>query len=106
MEAVLAIFHILVALLLIFFVLVQDTKGGAMGGMLGGGSGSNTLFGATGAASFLVKLTRWLAVVFAVTCIMLSIQSTNKTKSVTDSYVPAAGAEAPAANPAESTDKK
>src|SRR4051812_42790317 len=67
-----AIVHIFVALLLITIVLLQDSKGGGMGGAFGGGA-SQTLFGATGAANFMVKLTRGLAVVFMLTCLGLTI---------------------------------
>lgn len=117
MEAVLGIAHIVVAVLLIFLVLIQDSKGGAMGGMLGGGS-SNTIFGATGAASFLVKLTRYVAILFAGSCIVLTIMSSKKSGSVVDDYVAPAAAQtesipaaegAPAkkeaAQPAKKTDK-
>ena len=85
--------HLLVAIVLIFLVLIQDSKGGAMGGMLGGGGGgSNSLLGATGAASFLVKLTRATAILFAATCIALTIMSSNSGKSVVDDFVPTGAA--------------
>jgi preprotein translocase subunit SecG len=80
-----AIIHILVALLLIGLVLLQDGKGGGVGGSFGGGS-SQTLFGATGAANFLVKATRVLAVVFMLSCIALAVlMSRGTTRSVVDS---------------------
>jgi preprotein translocase subunit SecG len=86
----LAILHILVALLLITIVLLQDSKGGGMGGAFGGG-GSQTLFGATGAANFLVKLTRTLAVIFMGTCIGLTLLLTRTSShSVVDSLPAAA----------------
>ena len=101
--------HILVAIVLVFLVLIQDSKG-AMGGVLGGG-GSNTLFGASGATSFIVKVTRGAAIVFAGTCIALTIMSSNQSGSVVDDYVPTANTEssepanlAPEANKA--ADKK
>lgn len=87
--------HIFGALLLIAVVLIQDSKDGAMGGMLGGGS-SNSLLGATGATTFLEKLTRGLAVFFAATCIMLTVLTARQGKSLLDSYTPPAAA-APAA---------
>jgi preprotein translocase subunit SecG len=81
----LAVIHIVVAFLLVTIVLLQDSKGGGMGGAFGGG-GSQTLFGATGAANFLVKLTRGLAVIFMCTCIGLTLILTHRsTRSVVDS---------------------
>src|SRR3954469_12698134 len=95
-----AIVHICVALLLITIVLLQDSKGGGMGGAFGGGS-SQTLFGATGAANFLVKLTRGLAVVFMLTCLGLTLFAGRRnTHSVVDS-LPAGSAQPPAKPPVE-----
>ena len=97
----LAVVHILVAFLLIFLVLIQDSKGGAMGGLMGGGN-SSSLLGATGATTFMVKVTRIVAVIFAGTCIALTMISSNSSKSVIDGYIPPAGTEtAPAAVPGQ-----
>lgn len=93
------VLHIIVVVLLVICVLLQDSKGGALG--IGGGAGSSqSLFGATGASNFLVKATRWLGVLFAFTCISLTYFSSHRggTGSVTDDYVPAT---APATAPAE-----
>jgi preprotein translocase subunit SecG len=101
----LAIIHIVVAVLLVTIVLLQDSKGGGIGGSFGGG-GSQTLFGATGAANFLVKITRGLAVVFMCTCIGLTLILTHRSsRSVVDGLpvskapvtAPPASAPAPAA---------
>ena len=86
-----AIFHVLVAIFLIVLVLLQDSKGGAMGMLGGGGGGSNTVFGSTGAGNFLTTATKWVAILFAVTCIALAYMTTQKDTSVLDDYVPAAG---------------
>lgn len=101
MTTLISVVHLLAAFILIFLVLIQDSKG-AMGGMMGGG-GSNTLFGATGATSFIVKLTRAMAIVFAATCIILTVLSSHRSGSVVDSYVPEAqtpAAQTPAETPA------
>jgi preprotein translocase subunit SecG len=89
-----ATIHIVVALLLVGLVLLQDSKDGAMGGMMGGGS-SNSLLGATGATTLFEKLTRYVAIVFAVTCILLTVMTARDGKSLLDSYIPAAPATAP-----------
>ena len=77
------ILHILAALVLIVLVLIQDSKSdGALG--IGGSSGSNSLLGATGAQSLAGKLTVWAAILFAITCLTLSVLTSSHTKSVVD----------------------
>lgn len=70
MTSALIIFYVLIALTLIILVLLQDPKGG--GGALFGGGGSQSLFGATGATSFIVKATRVIAILFALCVIGLN----------------------------------
>lgn len=120
MIAVLAIVHILIGFALIVFVLLQDPKGGAMG-VFSGGSSSNSFFGASGASNFLTSTTKWLAILFAASCLGLTyITTRHGANSVMDSYsnppaapapevtpgpsAPAEGAAAPAA-PENSTEK-
>jgi len=86
--------HIFVSISLVILVLIQDSKGDAMGA-LGGGGGSNSFFGATGATTFLAKATRYMAIVFAATSIGLALQTTTKNSSVTDDFVAPAQFEAP-----------
>ncbi len=95
METVLAVFHMLVALALIAIILIQDPKGGSVGMFSGGAGGGNSLLGATGAPSFLAKVTRYLGVMFAVTSIGLTIISRPDTDSVTDKLVPSQVQEVP-----------
>lgn len=85
METFIAVLHITVALVLISLVLIQDSKSGSIGGAFGGGGGSQSVFGATGATTLAQKMTRWTAVLFAVTCIMLTVFANRK--SVMDSVV-------------------
>ena len=90
-----ALFHVFVALALIVFVLLQDPKGGAAGIFGGGGGGSQSLFGSTGATSFLNKATKWLAIFFAVTSISLVAILNKRSDSVLDTLPlspPGAGA--------------
>ena len=93
MELLLTIVHVLVAVILVVLVLVQDPKGGALGGAFGG-SGSNSVLGPMGATTLAQKLTRWVAVVFAGTCLGLTIMIAKKTggAGVVDAPVPAASA--------------
>jgi preprotein translocase subunit SecG len=99
MLTVITVLHVIVSLLLIMLVLLQDPKSSGGGGMFGGGGGSNSLLGATGAVTFMTRLTRYSAVTFGVTCIVLSLLSKPNVGSVLDSApaqtapaVPAAGA--------------
>lgn len=96
MTTFIGILHIIVALVLIVLVLIQDSKSnGALG--VGGTSGSNSLLGATGAQTLASKLTVWSAIIFALTCLTLSVLTSSKTKSVVDSLpLPTAPVSAPA----------
>ncbi len=87
MEAFVTVFHIVTAMILIALVLLQDTKSSSVGGAFGGGT-SNSVLGATGAATLAQQLTRWVAVVFALTSIALSIFAVQANKSVLDSAPP------------------
>ena len=51
------------AIALTVLVLLQQGKGADVGAAFGSGS-SNTVFGASGSAPFLTKLTTWLAILF------------------------------------------
>ncbi len=75
--------HVAVALALIFIILLQTTKGSGMGAAFGGAS--QTLFGSTGRATFLTKVTIVAAVVFCFTSLGLSFIWTGSS-SVMDDY--------------------
>ena len=90
METFVTVVHILVALILIGLVLLQDSKS-SMGAF--GTGGSNSVLGATGAATLAQKLTRAAALIFAITSIALSVFSARSNKSVMDAVVTGAPAE-------------
>ena len=71
MSILLIIIHIVVCIALIMIVLLQTGKGADMGAAFGGGS-SQTLFGSTGASTFLSKATTGAAIVFMVTSLALA----------------------------------
>ena len=75
-SAVLAI-HVLVAIALIGFVLLQHGKGADMGAAFGSGS-SGSLFGAAGSANFLSRTTAILATVFFVSSLALTYLSATR----------------------------
>jgi len=74
MSTLIVIIHVVVAVALILIVLLQTGKGADMGAAFGGGS-SQTLFGSTGASSFLSRLTTAAAVVFMLTSLALAYLS-------------------------------
>jgi preprotein translocase subunit SecG len=78
MSAIIVIIHVIVCLALIMIVLLQTGKGADMGASFGGG-GSQTLFGSSGASTFLSKATTVAAVIFMITCFTLAWLSTHKT---------------------------
>ena len=63
LQTVLLILHVLVAVAICGFVLLQHGKGADMGAAFGSGS-SGSLFGAAGSANFLSRTTAILAAVF------------------------------------------
>ena len=77
MEILIITLHVIVCLALIMIVLLQTGKGADMGAAFGGG-GSQTLFGSTGASTFLSKATTFAAVIFMLTCFTLAYISANR----------------------------
>jgi len=62
--------HLMACVALIAIVLLQTGKGAEMGAAFGGAS--QTLFGGSGGSSFMSKLTTGAAIVFMITCLLLS----------------------------------
>ena len=77
MSILLIIIHIIVSIALIMIVLLQTGKGADMGAAFGGGS-SQTLFGSTGASTFLSKATTAAAIIFMVTSLGLAYLSSHR----------------------------
>ena len=63
LETVLLMLLVADAIALTTLILLQQGKGADIGAAFGSG-GSNTVFGSAGSASFLMKLTTWLAIGF------------------------------------------
>lgn len=80
------VIHVIVSILLMIVILLQDGKGGDVVSALGGGS--QTVFGSTGATTFLTKATIFLTVVFAVTSLSLAVLKTRERKSILQSITP------------------
>lgn len=100
MTILLTILHVLVSIFLIAVVLLQSGKGAEMGASFGS-SGSQSVFGAGGGATFLSKMTTWVAVIFMLTSLTLAVVSGQSTSSIMSGKSrPAAAEKAPAQIPA------
>ena len=73
------IIHIILCFSIIFIVLIQKGKGADMGAVFGGSS--QTIFGSSGAGSFLGKATAVIATLFIITSLILTFNSGKRTKS-------------------------
>ncbi|OPY84253.1 MAG: Protein-export membrane protein SecG [Smithella sp. PtaU1.Bin162] len=108
MNTVITIIHVLACLVLIVVVLLQAGKGANMGAAFGGSS--QTVFGSSGAGTFLGKMTAAIAIIFMLTSLVLTYSAARKgsslfegsrapvTKQVTPA-APAQNAPTPAAIP-------
>ena len=96
MNTIIIIVHVIVSLALICIVLLQHGKGAGIGAAFGGSS--QTVFGSTGAAPFLAKLTAAAAILFMLTSLGLTFLGRQKEASVMQGAgKPAATQSAPAA---------
>lgn len=103
LSSLLLAIQVISSLSIIVLVLLQQGKGADMGSSFGGGS-AGSLFGATGAANFLSRVTKWAAVVFFASTIGLAFVSHRTGDSIIDSGImqgyqsepaPAAGSAVP-----------
>jgi preprotein translocase subunit SecG len=100
------LFHVIAAIAIIILVLLQHGKGADMGAAFGGGS-AGSLFGASGSASFLSRMTAGFATVFFITSLAMAYIATHKPKgggagvmdSVTNAPAKAPSAPQPPAAP-------
>jgi preprotein translocase subunit SecG len=79
MITALVIIHVLVCFGLILSILLQAGKGADLGAAFGGSS--QTIFGSSGAAPFLSKLTTGVAIAFMVTSLSLAFITSRPQKS-------------------------
>jgi preprotein translocase subunit SecG len=70
LQTLLNILHVLVCFFLILVVLLQQGRGGGMGGAFGGATAQ--VFGGRGAGNFMTRLTAICATVFMLTSISLA----------------------------------
>ncbi|OAL79886.1 preprotein translocase subunit SecG [Acinetobacter sp. SFB] len=82
MQTFVLVVHIILAILMIVLILVQHGKGADAGASFGGG-GAATVFGASGSANFMTRLTGVLTALFFVTSLTLAVFAKKQT---TDAY--------------------
>ena len=87
MESIILIVHIVLALGIIGFVMLQQGKGAGAGASFGSGA-SQTVFGSSGSGNFLSRTTAILATLFFVTSLGLAIYAKQKAQGVTDLGIP------------------
>jgi len=77
MQSLVIVVHVIVAITIVGLVLLQQGKGADAGASFGAGA-SQTVFGASGSGSFLVRATTIAATLFFVTSLTLAIFSKNE----------------------------
>ena len=80
MYTILIILHVLASIAMILTVLLQAGKGANMGATFGGSS--QTVFGSSGAGTFLGKLTAGIAVLFMLTSLTLTYTASHRSTSL------------------------
>lgn len=95
MLTVLLAIHIIVAIVMVGFILIQHGKGADAGASFGSGA-AGTVFGAAGSANFLTRTTAVLAAIFFMTSLALAYFAQKQAEdqlrldvSVTTSQAPA-----------------
>ncbi|MCZ7531174.1 MAG: preprotein translocase subunit SecG [Acidimicrobiia bacterium] len=74
MNAVIMVFHVLVSLLLIVFILLHAGRGGGLSDMFGGGQMGGAMAGSTVVERNLDRLTVAVAVIFSFSTILLGLR--------------------------------
>ncbi len=96
--------HVLVAVLIVVFVLLQRGKGAETGAAFGSGA-SGTVFGARGSANFLSRVTAVLATLFFATSLILTGIGRPKPEQSLLESLPAPAEESAAVEPAGEADE-
>ena len=82
MHTLVTILHVSACLILIMIVLLQAGKGANMGAAFGGSS--QTVFGSSGAGTFLGKMTATIAIIFMLTSLTLSYTAAHRGSTLFD----------------------
>ncbi|MSP24929.1 MAG: preprotein translocase subunit SecG [Myxococcales bacterium] len=73
LQSIINVAHIIICLFLISVILLQQTRGGGLGGAFGGGAAQ--VFGGRGSANFMTRATTVMAVGFMITSMTLAYLS-------------------------------
>jgi len=76
LQTAILVCHVLAAVAIVVFVLLQHGKGADMGAAFGSGS-AGSLFGSSGSANFLSRMTGVIATFFFITSLMLTYLASN-----------------------------
>jgi len=87
LETVIIIVHLVGALGIVGFVLIQQGKGAETGASFGSGA-SGTVFGSQGSSNFLSRLTAVLATVFFATSLGLAYYAKDRANSISQMGLP------------------
>ena len=87
LETVVIVVHLLGALGVVGFVLIQQGKGADAGASFGAGA-SATVFGSQGSATFLSRATAILAAIFFITSLGLAFFAKQKSDNLTQAGLP------------------
>ena len=87
MEILVLIVHVLLAAAIIGLVLLQQGKGAEAGASFGAGA-SQTVFGSTGNAGFMVKITALVAATLFATSFALAYYAKERASSVSEVGIP------------------
>ncbi len=102
MYTLLVILHVTVSLVLILIVLLQAGKGADMGAAFGGSS--QTVFGSSGASTFLGKMTAGIAILFMITSLFLTYTASHRSSSLMErSKIPVTEQKLPVSNQSTAT---
>jgi preprotein translocase subunit SecG len=93
-ETILLMLLVVDAIALGVLVLLQQGKGADIGAAFGSGS-ANTVFGSVGSASFLAKLTAWLALAFFLISFALAYMAKERAVALREEGMPAIEIAAP-----------
>ncbi len=87
LETVIIIVHLVVAIGVVGFVLIQQGKGADAGASFGGGA-SGTVFGSQGSTNFLSRFTAILAAVFFATSLGLAFYAKDRANTISGLGLP------------------
>ena len=95
MLTVLLAIHIIIAIVMVGFILIQHGKGADAGASFGSGA-AGTVFGAAGSANFLTRTTAVLAAIFFMTSLALAHFAQKQAEDQLRLDVPVTTSQAPA----------